>query len=452
MSSGTYLVDGTIHGPSGAYSQVGPQGPVGSQGDQGPVWEPRRARPGREARAIRAPLGAKALRARSEARVHQGPVGSQGPQGPVGSQGDQAPSGAKACQARSEARVIRAPLGAKALRARSEARAISGPVGSQGLQGPVGSQGAAGPRWEPRRARPGWKPGCSGPRRKPRRAQGPVGSQGAVGPVGSQGPQGPVGSQGAGPVGSQGVPGPVGSQGAVGPVEAKALRARSEARVQGPVEARCSGTVGPGQGVGAREHAELDRLSDNDKCRGDLSDPNERGFDLRHADDRQHNIDQPRAMTATGFWYYPYLAGWVHGNSTNVAMSQTYVNNAGTLTLTRNNVGNYTVGWTNALSKPFMLLTPYWQNSSSANHCRRPAGLDHDLVHRADPCHEHGNRRRGRLHLHDYALAVRGASPSSESNPARGRCSKFSQNISSGRFAARSTVQEAVGLFGGRAG
>ena len=68
-----------------------------------------------------------------------------------------------------------------------------------------------------------------------------------------------------------------------------------------------------------------------------------------------------------GFWYYPYLAGWVHGNSTNVAMSQTYVNNAGTLTLTRNNVGNYTVGWTNALSKPFVLLTPYWQNSSSAN-------------------------------------------------------------------------------------
>ena len=68
-----------------------------------------------------------------------------------------------------------------------------------------------------------------------------------------------------------------------------------------------------------------------------------------------------------GFWYYPYLAGWVHGNSTNVAMSQTYVNNAGTLTLTRTNVGNYTVGWTNALSKPFVLLTPYWQNSSSNN-------------------------------------------------------------------------------------
>ena len=68
-----------------------------------------------------------------------------------------------------------------------------------------------------------------------------------------------------------------------------------------------------------------------------------------------------------GFWYYPYLAGWVHGNSTNVAMSQTYVNNAGTLTLTRNNVGNYTVGWTTALSKPFILLTPYWQNSASNN-------------------------------------------------------------------------------------
>ena len=67
------------------------------------------------------------------------------------------------------------------------------------------------------------------------------------------------------------------------------------------------------------------------------------------------------------FWYYPYLAGWVHGNGSNVSMSQTYVNNAGTLTLTRNNVGNYTVGWTTALSKPFVLLTPYWQNSSSNN-------------------------------------------------------------------------------------
>jgi hypothetical protein len=68
-----------------------------------------------------------------------------------------------------------------------------------------------------------------------------------------------------------------------------------------------------------------------------------------------------------GFWYYPFLAGWIHGNGSNVAMTQTYVNNAGTLTLTRNNVGNYTVGWTNALSKPFVLLTPYWQNSSNNN-------------------------------------------------------------------------------------
>ena len=68
-----------------------------------------------------------------------------------------------------------------------------------------------------------------------------------------------------------------------------------------------------------------------------------------------------------GFWYYPYLAGWIHGNSTNVAMTQTYVNNAGTLTLTRNGVGNYTVGWTTALSKPFILLTSYWQNGTTAN-------------------------------------------------------------------------------------
>ena len=32
-----------------------------------------------------------------------------------------------------------------------------------------------------------------------------------------------------------------------------------------------------------------------------------------------------------------------------------------------NNVGNYTVSWTTALAKPFVLLTPYWQNSSTNN-------------------------------------------------------------------------------------
>ena len=30
-------------------------------------------------------------------------------------------------------------------------------------------------------------------------------------------------------------------------------------------------------------------------------------------------------------------------------------------------MGGYTVAWTNALSKPFVLLTPYWQNSASLN-------------------------------------------------------------------------------------
>ena len=68
-----------------------------------------------------------------------------------------------------------------------------------------------------------------------------------------------------------------------------------------------------------------------------------------------------------GFWYYPFLPDWVHGNRTNMAMTQTYANNAGTLTLTRNNVGNYTVAWTNALSRPVVLLTLYWSNSATAH-------------------------------------------------------------------------------------
>ena len=235
---GDLLVDGTIHGPSGAYSQVGPQGPVGSQGDQGPV-------------------------------------GSQGPQGPVGSQGDQ------------------------------------GPVGSQGPQGPVGSQGD----------------------------QGPVGSQGVPGPVGSQGVQGPVGSQGPqGPVGSQGAVGPVGSQGAAG------------TSYTGP-----TGSTPNLSGYLTTTSAAATYLTQTTAASTYATQTTVNAISTNLTNDNY------------GFWFYPYLAGWVHGNSTNVSMSQTYVNNAGTLTLTRNNVGNYTVGWTNALSKPFVLLTPYWQNSSSTN-------------------------------------------------------------------------------------
>ena len=70
---------------------------------------------------------------------------------------------------------------------------------------------------------------------------------------------------------------------------------------------------------------------------------------------------------AYGFWYYPYLAGWVHGNGAAVNMQATYVNNAGTLTATRNSTGNYTISWTTSKTQPYVLVTPYWQGSASYN-------------------------------------------------------------------------------------
>ena len=59
-----------------------------------------------------------------------------------------------------------------------------------------------------------------------------------------------------------------------------------------------------------------------------------------------------------GFWYYPWLSGWVHGNGVAVAMQATYSNNAGTLSTARNSTGNYTISWTTSKTQPYVLVTP----------------------------------------------------------------------------------------------
>ena len=66
-----------------------------------------------------------------------------------------------------------------------------------------------------------------------------------------------------------------------------------------------------------------------------------------------------------GFWYYPFLAGQIHGNSTSVALINTYVNAAGAINATRNGTGNYTVSWTTSKTLPYVLMTPYWQGNST---------------------------------------------------------------------------------------
>ena len=62
-----------------------------------------------------------------------------------------------------------------------------------------------------------------------------------------------------------------------------------------------------------------------------------------------------------GFWYYPWIAGLIHANSTNVQFTSTYSNNAGAVVApVRNSTGNYTIKWTTAYSgTPLVQATPY---------------------------------------------------------------------------------------------
>ena len=69
-----------------------------------------------------------------------------------------------------------------------------------------------------------------------------------------------------------------------------------------------------------------------------------------------------------GFWYYPWLSGWVHGDGSTAVMSGTYVNNTGgSVTVTRNNTGNYTVSWGASKNPLYAMVTSYWAHSNNTN-------------------------------------------------------------------------------------
>lgn len=134
VHTNSWVVVGTIQGPTGATGATGPQGSQGEQGAEGET----------------------------------GPTGPTGPQGDVGPTGPQGAQGEQGIQGATGATGATGPTGATG---------DTGPQGEQGVQGVQGTQGSQG------------EVGPTG-------ATGDVGPTGPTGATGATGPTGPTGASG----------------------------------------------------------------------------------------------------------------------------------------------------------------------------------------------------------------------------------------------------------------